>query len=225
MKATIKRIITKDVKTIEDLKKNNIYLEFDEENMLKAKALIIGPEDTIYFGGLYFFDIDFPNNYPHIPPVITYKSSSKVRIHPNLYVSGKVCLSVLGTWKGPPWTSSMDISCILLSIQSLLNNSPLINEPGFENYTGNLSTDYSSMVEYENIKHHFYRNTVNIPENFLMFQNIVNKNFIDNKDKILEKINENKKKRDNFPIIVNLYRIKLIVNYNKIYENIDNLIL
>tara|TARA_B100001094_G_scaffold329648_1_gene392848 strand:- start:2031 stop:2705 length:675 start_codon:yes stop_codon:yes gene_type:complete len=220
MKATIKRIINKDFKTIEDLKKNNIYLEFDEEDMLKAKALIIGPEDTIYFGGLYFFDIEFPNNYPHIPPIITYKSSSPVRIHPNLYVSGKVCLSVLGTWKGPPWTSSMDISCILLSIQSLLNNSPLINEPGFENYSGNLSTDYSKMVEYENIKFHFYHHSKNIPENFLMFQNIVNKNYINNKDKILSKI-DNLKKKDNYSIKVNIYRIKLIVDYKKIYEYID----
>jgi ubiquitin-protein ligase len=220
MKATIKRIINKDFKTIEDLKKNNIYLEFDEANILKAKALIIGPEDTIYFGGLYFFDIEFPNNYPHIPPIITYKSSSPVRIHPNLYVGGKVCLSVLGTWKGPPWTSSMDISCILLSIQSLLNNSPLINEPGFENYNGSLSIDYSKMVEYENIKFHFYNHTKKIPENFLMFQNIVNKNYINNKNKILLKI-DNLKKKDNYPITVNIYRIKVIVNYKKIYEYIE----
>ena len=54
MKAAIKRIVSKDLKIIKDLNKNNIYLEFDEENMLKAKALIIGPEDTIYFGGYIF---------------------------------------------------------------------------------------------------------------------------------------------------------------------------
>ena len=73
---------------------------------------------------VYFFTIEFPSNYPHIPPTLKYISRSKVRIHPNIYVSGKVCLSILNTWKGPSWTSSMDISCVLLSLQSLLNNEP-----------------------------------------------------------------------------------------------------
>lgn len=221
MKATLKRIINKDLKTIEDLKKNNIYLEFDEEDMLKAKALIIGPEDTIYFGGLYFFDIEFPKNYPHIPPVIKFRSSSPVRIHPNLYVNGKVCLSVLGTWRGPPWTSSMDISCILLSIQSLLNNEPLINEPGFENYKGNLSDNYTKMVEYENIKSHFYARTKNIPKNFLLFQNIIYQNYNNNKEKILSKLTDLKIK-DNIPIIINIYRIKILLEYQRLYDCVDN---
>ena len=57
-----------------------------------------------------------------------------------------------------------------------------------------------------------------------MFQDVVNKNFIDNKDKILKKLSIIKKK-DNFPITVNLYRIKLIVDYKKIYESIDKLIM
>ena len=224
MKAAIKRILKKDVKTIEDLKKNNIYLEFDEENFLNAKALIIGPEDTIYFGGLYFFNIEFPTNYPNVPPVITYRTSSAVRIHPNMYVNGKVCLSVLGTWKGPPWTASMDISCILLSIQSLLNNSPLMNEPGFEKYTGHISTDYKTIVEYENIRSHFFKHSRNIPQEFLLFQDIINKNYIDNKEIILKKLSE-KKDKDNFALSMNIYRIKILIEYNKLFWSIKNFII
>ena len=222
MKAAIKRIINKDIKTISDLKKNNIYLEFDEENLLNAKALIIGPEDTIYFGGLYFFNIEFPTNYPHVPPTFTYKSSSNIRIHPNMYVNGKVCLSILGTWRGPPWTSSMDISCILLSLQSLLTNSPLVNEPGFEKYTGPISNDYKTIVEYENIKAHFYNNTINIPEGFLLFQNIINQNYINNKDIILKKIKKSGKGKDHFSLGINMYRIKINIQYNKLYWLIKN---
>ena len=224
MKAAIKRILKKDVKTLEDLKKNNIYLEFDEENFLNAKALIIGPEDTIYFGGLYFFNIEFPTNYPNVPPVITYRTSSAVRIHPNMYVNGKVCLSVLGTWKGPPWTASMDISCILLSIQSLLNNSPLMNEPGFEKYTGHISTDYKTIVEYENIRSHFFKHSRNIPQGFLLFQDIINKNYIDNKEIILKKLSE-KKDKDNFALSINIYRIKILIEYNKLFWSIKNFII
>ena len=224
MKAAIKRILKKDVKTIEDLKTNNIYLEFDEENFLNAKALIIGPEDTIYFGGLYFFNIEFPTNYPNVPPIITYRTSSSIRIHPNMYVNGKVCLSVLGTWKGPPWTASMDISCILLSIQSLLNNSPLMNEPGFEKYTGHISTDYKTIVEYENIRSHFFKHSRNIPQEFLLFQDIINKNYIDNKEIILKKLSE-KKEKDNFALSINIYRIKILIEYNKLFWSIKNFII
>ena len=38
---------------------------------------------------------------------------------------GKVCLSILGTWAGPKWTSIMDITTVLLTIQSLLDKNPL----------------------------------------------------------------------------------------------------
>ena len=181
--------------------------------MLNAKVLIIGPEDTIYFGGLYFFNIEFPINYPNIPPIITYRTSSNIRIHPNIYINGKVCLSVLGTWKGPPWTASMDISSILLSLQSLLNNSPLTNEPGFEKYTGHISTDYKTIVEYENIKSHFFQHTLNIPQEFLLFQNIINKNYIDNKELILNKIF--KKEKDNFAIAGNMLASASVISSMK----------
>ena len=36
-------------------------------------------------------------------------------------MSGKVCLSILGTWSGPSWTHTMDITIVLLTIQSLLD--------------------------------------------------------------------------------------------------------
>ena len=51
-----------------------------------------------------------------------------------MYIKGKVCLSILGTWSGPSWTSSQNLSTVLLSIQSLLNENPIINEPGWEKY-------------------------------------------------------------------------------------------
>ena len=43
------------------------------------------------------------------------------------------------------------ISCVLLSLQSLLNNEPLSHEPGFEKYNGPISEDYKSIVYYDNI--------------------------------------------------------------------------
>ena len=63
---TINRIIS-DVSGIikNPLTANNIYYEHDEDNILRGYAMIVGPEDTPYYGGYYFFKFNFPNNYPH----------------------------------------------------------------------------------------------------------------------------------------------------------------
>ena len=81
---------------------------------------------------IYFLQLNFQKIIHFPPPILTYKSQNKVRIHPNIYVNGKVCLSILGTWSGPSWTHTMDITTVLLTIQSLLDNNPLANEPGYE---------------------------------------------------------------------------------------------
>ena len=66
MNKAIKRIINKDIKSIEHNKLNEqgIYVEFNEENMLQARAMILGPKDSLYEDGYLFFYINFPKNYP-----------------------------------------------------------------------------------------------------------------------------------------------------------------
>ena len=118
--SALKRILKKDIKEIENKNLNElgIYVKFDEENMLHARAMITGPKGSLYEYGFLFFGITFPKNYPFSPPDISYISRNNVRIHPNLYVgrhssgNGKVCLSILGTWSGPKWTSIMDITTV-----------------------------------------------------------------------------------------------------------------
>ena len=55
-KNTMSRLI-KDVRQIlkNPLTENGIYYIHDDADMMKGYALIIGPEDTPYFGGNYFF--------------------------------------------------------------------------------------------------------------------------------------------------------------------------
>lgn len=36
------------------------------------------------------------------------------------------------TWSGPAWSPAQSLSSVLISIQSLLNEKPYHNEPGFE---------------------------------------------------------------------------------------------
>jgi hypothetical protein len=63
--------------------------------------------------------------------------SGGLRLNPNLYGCGKVCLSLLGTWSGhgcEQWNSAQSTMLqVLVSIQALiLNEMPYFNEPGFE---------------------------------------------------------------------------------------------
>ena len=75
-KNAIKRILNKDIKEISNQKLNSlgIYIQFNEDNFLEAKAMIVGPKDSLYEGGFLFFNINFPKNYPFSPPDVTYVS-------------------------------------------------------------------------------------------------------------------------------------------------------
>ena len=41
----------------------------------------------------------------------------KIRFNPNLYTNGKVCLSMLNTWKGPGWVPTNTVTNILVAIR------------------------------------------------------------------------------------------------------------
>ncbi|XP_070546145.1 ubiquitin-conjugating enzyme E2 Z-like [Ptychodera flava] len=106
----------------------------DKDDITKVHALITGPFDTPYEGGFSHFLIRFPPDYPIRPPRVKLITTGdgKVRFNPNLYRNGKVCLSILGTWSGPAWSPAQSLSSVLISIQSLMNEKPYHNEPGFE---------------------------------------------------------------------------------------------
>ena len=218
MNRVIKRIANIDMKRIDDLKKSGIHLEFDETDVLKARAIIFGPEDTIYEGAILYFDIMFPINYPYSPLKINYvPNGNTVRIHPNIYTCGKICLSILGTWPGPKWTSIMDVSSVLLSIKSLLDNEPLYHEPGYSPNNSKhkkISKEYNDVILHNCVYRLYNANKYNIPENFKIFESIINKHYIDNKnyiDKIILK-NKNVNKRVDIPI----FRIYEYIQYNNI---------
>lgn len=151
---TVMRII-QDVYDFNNNKPEGIYLHIDKKNIMKQYALIIGPSDTPYFGGYFFFEIDYPQNYPENSPKINFLTiDSRVRFNPNLYENGKVCLSILGTWHGPSWSKVMNIRLVLESIRSLLGPYPIQNEPGYNN----TKPDHIKSIEYNQyIIFHTYR--------------------------------------------------------------------
>ncbi len=128
-----------------------IYTWFDETNLRRGQAMIIGPAKTPYADCPLFFSLEIPIDYPLVPPkVFIMTTDNSTRLHPNLYTGGKVCLSILGTYSGPSWVSTMNIETVLKSILSLLTDNPITNEPGWERLTlaDSGAKNYAEYVQY-----------------------------------------------------------------------------
>ncbi len=148
--------IPKEIAATKDLSGVGIYYIHDEDSLLRGHAMIFGPEGTPYAFCPLFFRIEFPTDYPFSPPKVTFLTSDgRTRFHPNLYVEGKVCLSILGTWNGPSWQSTMSLSMVLVSLQALLDENPLRNEPGFGGISKSdeKGVKYSKILQYKLIAH------------------------------------------------------------------------
>jgi ubiquitin-conjugating enzyme E2 Z len=227
-KESIMRLL-KDVKQIiqNPLTDNGIYYVHDDTEMLKGYAMIVGPSDTPYFGGFYFFKFTYPVDYPHSPPSVTYcTNADQIRFNPNLYKCGKVCISLLNTWRGEQWTSCQTISTVLLTLCTLLCKNPLLNEPGVsKNHPDCIS--YNKIIEYKNIDVAIMQMYVKKPgvflEEFTMFYPYVKENFIKNRDKILEtlKLKANDKSL-NENLTTGLYGMVVNVDYPKLLETFEN---
>eukprot|EP00258_Populus_trichocarpa_P026903 XP_024442922.1 probable ubiquitin-conjugating enzyme E2 25 [Populus trichocarpa] len=127
---------------------DSIFVRVYETRMDLLRAVIIGAEGTPYHDGLFFFDVFFPAGYPKVPPLVYYHSGG-LRLNPNLYSCGKVCLSLLGTWQGNKnemWQPGVStVLQVLVSIQALiLNQKPFFNEPGYERLNGSANGEKRS---------------------------------------------------------------------------------
>lgn len=131
-----------------------IYVRVFEERMDLMRTAIVGASGTPYHDGLFFFDIRFPPEYPSEPPAVHYNSGG-LRLNPNLYESGKVCLSLLNTWSGTAtevWNpGASTILQVLLSLQALvLNEKPYFNEAGYDQQKGRAEGEKNSVSYNEN---------------------------------------------------------------------------
>jgi ubiquitin-conjugating enzyme E2 Z len=228
-KETISRLL-KDVKQIlkNPLTENGIYYIHDDTDMMKGYALIIGPSDTPYFGGNYFFELNYPADYPHSPPKVKYwTNANNIRFNPNLYVCGKVCVSLLNTWRGDQWTSCQTISTVLLTLCTLLCNDPLLNEPGVGRSHNDMSS-YNEIIEFANIDVAVCdivekKESVFMPffENFYPF---IKENFIKNYDKLLEIANKKNEEFKNTAVNfrTGYYSMNVNVDYNKVIHRIQS---
>jgi ubiquitin-protein ligase len=215
-KETIQRLL-KDVKQImrHPLTDNGIYYSHDETDMMKGYALIVGPSETPYFGGFYFFKFNFPCDYPFSPPKVTYMTNDgTTRFNPNLYKCGKVCVSILNTWNGDKWSSCQTINSVLLTLCSLLNNAPLENEPG-HNKSSKEFMPYQKSIEFSNINFAvcdmINRCKQKIPYPFEIFYPFMRESFLKCYDKLVEFVES--KQQENGTQVVNIYSMNTNIDY------------
>ena len=61
-------------------------------NIMEWRCGVPGKEGTPWEGGLYKLSLKFSDDYPTKPPIVQFTPRI---FHPNVYASGKVCLSIL----------------------------------------------------------------------------------------------------------------------------------
>ena len=103
-------------------------------NLMKWKCVIPGEDGTDWAGGFYPVTMEFSSDYPAKAPKV---SLPKGFFHPNIYPSGKVCLSIINDnpAEGGQWKPAIAIKQILLGVQELLdqpNNSDPAQIEGYE---------------------------------------------------------------------------------------------
>ena len=127
---------------------SGIFYEPNEQDYRIGQACIFGPAGTPYEDCPMLYRFQFPTEYPFESPKVSFETADGLtRFHPNMYREGKVCLSILGTWQGPAWSSILRISSVLVTLQSLLTENPIVHEPGYERAPEAVCSLYSCAVE------------------------------------------------------------------------------
>ncbi|KAF3007225.1 hypothetical protein E8E14_008005 [Neopestalotiopsis sp. 37M] len=153
--------ISKEISDIQKHSDLSLAVAFRDHDVRNVRTLIIGPHETPYEFGFFEFAVKFNKEYPRKSPAVTATTTNggRCRFNPNIYANGKVCLSILGTWRGEPgeeWSPAQGLESILLSIQSLMSSNPYENEPGFEDANTpsdkKYQKDYVAKIRHETLR-------------------------------------------------------------------------
>ncbi|PGH36803.1 hypothetical protein GX50_00260 [[Emmonsia] crescens] len=131
----MKKLVT-DIASMSTSLPPGIFVRVGESRPDVMRCLIMGHPDTPYAYGLFDFDIFCDQNYPKRPPLVHCRTAvNRAGMSPNLHSDGKVCLSLLGTWKegdqAAQWQPNKStILSVLISLQAMvLSEDPFRQEP------------------------------------------------------------------------------------------------
>jgi len=105
------------------------HIELVNDNVFHWKvALIVLNPTSVYYGGYFLANLNFPANYPYSPPDFKFKNPL---FHPNVYPDGRLCISILhppgddemsGESAAIRWSPAQRVESVLLSVLSLLDD-------------------------------------------------------------------------------------------------------
>ena len=133
--ATASKLLQKQLK---ELQRDGTSCGFSaglvDDNIFKWQVQIIGPPKTPYEGGIFPAILEFPEEFPNLPPKMRFVCPM---FHPNIRETGEVCISILH----PPgadefeyedrserWLPIHTVESILISVISLLSD-PNVESP------------------------------------------------------------------------------------------------
>ncbi|XP_045410369.1 ubiquitin-conjugating enzyme E2 B-like [Lemur catta] len=115
MSTAARRGLMRDFKRLQGDPRADVSRAPSENNLTQWSAVIFGPEGTPFEDGTFKLEIEFSEEYPNKPPTVRFLSKM---FHPNVYADGSICLDSLQN----RWSPTSDVSSILTSIQSLLDD-------------------------------------------------------------------------------------------------------
>ncbi|KAG0269785.1 hypothetical protein DFQ27_002201, partial [Actinomortierella ambigua] len=77
--------LTREISEFQKNPEHQIYLHFDDSDVMNIKAMITGPPGTPYCLGLFEFSLQFPRDYPTNPPRVLALTTNygRTRFNPN----------------------------------------------------------------------------------------------------------------------------------------------
>ncbi|PKI78921.1 protein PEROXIN-4 [Punica granatum] len=106
----------------------DIQLVCDDSNIFKWTALIKGPSDTPFEGGVFQLAFAIPEQYPLQPPQVRFLTKI---FHPNVHFkTGEICLDILKNAWSPAWTLQSVCRAIIALMAHPEPDSPLNCDSG-----------------------------------------------------------------------------------------------
>jgi len=116
----------------------DIQLICDDSNIFKWTALIKGPSETPYEGGVFQLAFAIPEQYPLLPPQVRFLTKI---FHPNVHFkTGEICLDILKNAWSPAWTLQSVCRAIIALMAHPEPDSPLNCDSGNFGFISDYST-------------------------------------------------------------------------------------